>query len=355
MLGGAARLLASPSVVRLGIVAGSGLSPSDPFETWSPSPEEWNDFAEEVQRQRAWGIVAAAEGGRISIGPIRTPVVHAHVRALMVRAVALERATIEVVLLLRGAGIDVRVLKGPAAAHLLYPDPTVRPFSDVDLLVPSVALDRAVELVEALGGRRHRGERVAGSVALIGKGVGLTLANGVEVDLHRRLAQGPHQFGAEERVLFENPERITIGGCVIEAPSRPVAFVHACLHAVGAGDVRRVVPLRDVAQHLVDDPDLESVRRVARALSAEGTTAVAIVAANRLLGLQLPDSPLVRWALRVCAGASERMWIAIAERERPLPRSVLALASLAAQPDARHMAKYLQIQISGRAQRPNHR
>jgi hypothetical protein len=49
------------------------------------------------------------------------------------------------------AGIQALVLKGAALAHLLYPEPGLRPMSDVDLLVKKTEARRAQELLTRLG------------------------------------------------------------------------------------------------------------------------------------------------------------------------------------------------------------
>ena len=49
------------------------------------------------------------------------------------------------------AGIQALVLKGAALCHLVYPDPGLRPMSDLDLLVPASDLRRAQRLLAGLG------------------------------------------------------------------------------------------------------------------------------------------------------------------------------------------------------------
>lgn len=56
-----------------------------------------------------------------------------------------------VVDVLREAGIEPLILKGAALAHLVYPDPVLRPMRDVDLLVPRVDLAPALERLAACG------------------------------------------------------------------------------------------------------------------------------------------------------------------------------------------------------------
>jgi hypothetical protein len=50
-----------------------------------------------------------------------------------------------------GAGIQALVLKGAALAHLVYPEPGLRPMSDLDILVPGSELWRAQRLLAESG------------------------------------------------------------------------------------------------------------------------------------------------------------------------------------------------------------
>ena len=103
----------------------------------------------------------------------------------------LERWTLEVVQLFADAAIEVRLLKGPAVAHLDYPDPAWRAFGDIDVLVPSAQYDDAIRALLAVGGRRRSQEVRPGFDRRFGKGACVTLLNGVQVDVHRTLASGP--------------------------------------------------------------------------------------------------------------------------------------------------------------------
>jgi hypothetical protein len=49
------------------------------------------------------------------------------------------------------AGIQALVVKGAALAHLVYPEPALRPMSDLDILVPETELGRAREVLADLG------------------------------------------------------------------------------------------------------------------------------------------------------------------------------------------------------------
>ena len=54
--------------------------------------------------------------------------------------------------MLRRSGLDHRALKGAAVAHLDYPDPALRSFIDVDLLVRAEEWDDAIQVLREAGG-----------------------------------------------------------------------------------------------------------------------------------------------------------------------------------------------------------
>ncbi len=79
----------------------------------------------------------------------------------------------EVLAAFAAAGIDVRVLKGSALAHLDYPDPQHRPTGDIDVLVRGEQIDAAIELFVREGATRLDPDPVPGYAAVVGKGATL--------------------------------------------------------------------------------------------------------------------------------------------------------------------------------------
>lgn len=88
---------------------------------------------------------------------------------------------------LRDIGVEVRVLKGLASAHLDYPHPELRQTSDVDLAIPPGTLDAAVQCLTRLGYLRP--VAMPTSNHLLKGATMLAPGSGIEVDLHERLFQ----------------------------------------------------------------------------------------------------------------------------------------------------------------------
>ncbi|RME73596.1 MAG: hypothetical protein D6784_11700, partial [Chloroflexi bacterium] len=74
---------------------------------------------------------------------------HAH------RNQAIARQLTELLAAFSAAGIPVIVLKGALLAHLVYPDPALRPMNDIDLLFRPADLPTAARVLEDLGYQGH--------------------------------------------------------------------------------------------------------------------------------------------------------------------------------------------------------
>jgi len=70
-----------------------------------------------------------------------------HAHAAQVRA----RVLAEILTCYQAAGIEVLILKGAALAHLIYPQPMLRPMRDIDILVRAADVYRAYALLPEIG------------------------------------------------------------------------------------------------------------------------------------------------------------------------------------------------------------
>ena len=233
------------------------------------------------------------------------------------------------------AGIDHRVLKGSATAHLDYPDPSRRTFVDVDILVRSEDFDRATKLLLSRGYARPIAEIRPGFDRRFGKGCTLVSPSGYEVDLHRTFVTGP--FGLMVRLpdLWNDATLWALGGRTqLRALDREQRLLHACYHAALGDREPRIVPQRDIAGLVLDDRlDEVRVRELAYAWRAEYVVASAIGMTWQTLALA-DETALTAWAKRYQPDTrSEHAFAAYrAEQANYAARS---WASLRALPDVR--------------------
>lgn len=159
-------------------------------------------------------------------------------------------------------GVDIRVLKGPASAHLDHVRPEDRQFGDLDVLVRGEDLPAVFAVLESDGFRRRFPEPRRGFDQRFTKSV--SFAGEVEIDVHRTLAEGPvgHRIPVED--LWRRATPFEVGGVEVSALDHPERFVHACLHTHLGPPPARLSSLSDVARGLVGDlVDLHEVARVA--------------------------------------------------------------------------------------------
>lgn len=281
-------------------VAAYGLTGSPTVLPATPlGDDEWSPLLLEVDHQRIPGFLAVAiADGRFAATPAQARQSRErHVTSVSL-TLLLEGMLLGVAELLEHAAIPYRVLKGPAHASLGYPDPSLRSFGDVDLLVRPADFERVASALAAGGGRRRFPEPRPGFDRRFSKGASFVMPGGLELDLHRTFVSGPFGFTVDLADLFSRAEEFDVGGRRLPALAPEERFVHACFHAVLGRATPRLLALRDVAQFVVHGTlDVPRIRAIAAAWQCEVVVASAIDTAWSTFLLP-SEGPLARWARR---------------------------------------------------------
>lgn len=306
------------------------------------SPSEWEQLLDLATTQRLTGMLARTVlSGVLPATEEQADQLRGVETTILCNALALEAILVRVANQLDAEKIPFRVLKGPAVARLDYPDPALRDFCDIDLLIRPEDLDRTVELLTYHGCSRHFPEPRPGFDRRFTKSVPVHTPDGGNIDLHRTLAPGPYGLRIDLDALWERPTTpFVLGGRLFEALGPDDRFLHACYHAA-LGDVpARLVPQRDVAQMLLfGSVDGARVRRLAAAWRGEAVVAHAVAGAWSML--QIADVvALSAWADRFRPAGSDRR--ELAEATSPAKSyGAQALASVRAIPGSRNRVAYV--------------
>jgi hypothetical protein len=252
---------------------------------------------------------------------------------------------------LNAAEIRTVLIKGPAFARLLYPDPAWREYTDIDLLIDPQAMREAEQLLIDEGFRRFEEEGpVRQTDAAVGEAVGAQGAShsvawvrdrdSFVVDLHDSLPQ----VGVPEDVVWDQITRhldlLDVAGVPTEILDRPATALLVALHAAHHGPGWSTA-IRDLAG-AVDAFEMEcweAARDLAVTLDAAGPMGVGLglieggrAIARRLL---LPTEPSSAQRL-LWAGAPWSASVVEALRNQPDLRSKawLLLRILAPSPAA---------------------
>lgn len=270
-------------------------------------PPDWSRLVRAVESERLPGLLARATAD----GALPTTQEQAGQAEQLeldwaCRSLLLERRLLDLDDRLVEAGIRHLALKGSAFAHTIYPDPALRAFGDVDILVPGGRFDDAIRVITDWGGKRRYPEPRHGFVGRFGKGAALVMGDGMEIDLHRTFVSGPLGIRIDLDGLFATAVPWTIAGHELLRLAAEEAFLHACYHAALGSRVARFVPQRDLAQMLLTVPlDIDRVHRLATAWSGRAVVARAVGDAWRSLALPA-DHVLARWAAAYVATPAER-------------------------------------------------
>jgi hypothetical protein len=275
-------------------------------------PQEWATVLAAAQNHRLTGFLeAAVADGALPATEEQARQARAAHRTAQLRVLALEGELVAVVERLAGAGVDTRVLKGSAVAHLDYPDPGLRSFIDNDVLLRAADIGRAAEVLTAAGYRRTLAEPRPGFDRRFDKGMTLIPPAGYEVDLHRTFVLGPWGLRIDLAALWDEGQEFHLAGHALRALSPVNRFVHACYHAALGNWPLRLGSLRDVAEMLRRlDGDAEPVRLLAARWRVEAVVAAAVVDSRRLLGITAVGA-LSRWASEYRPTRRELDWLAL--------------------------------------------
>jgi len=234
----------------------------------------------------------------------------------LLTCVRLEALAVSTGELLDAAGIRWRLTKGAALAYLDYPDPAVRTFGDIDLVIHPSDWSTAFGLLSANGYHREAPTLPGGYDDRYGKGATLTTVDGLEVDLHRRFAIGRFGVTARTEAVFVSSEAIVLAGRTIPVLDPPGRLLHACFHAT-LGGFRGLRAFRDVAQLiLVTGADWEATFEVARSWRAEAVVACAITETWDRLELDV-DHPAHTRAVSTDVSRGDRRVLDLFARESP--------------------------------------
>jgi hypothetical protein len=327
----------------------------DPILTYPVDGEAWTALMDRARRERCIGPLCWAVGtGALAATDDQREESERYAILGARHAIEQEAELLEVAGWLEAAGIEMRVLKGLAVAHLDHLDPSFRASADHDLLVRSEAIDDAVALLAAQGYARDLPERRRGHDRRFAKDVTLQLRDRFEIDLHRLPLAGPLGLALDLDALWEGSALFVLGGRSLPALDSTGRFCHAAWSLALTDPEPRLVPALDLVainqRHGVDPERLDAI-----APTGAGRAAVdaAIELSASLLGPSveaLLPSPHAgqpsRWERRAMAtypgqGGSKAGQLLAATQALPTSRDRLAyLAALALPANAYRRARH---------------
>jgi hypothetical protein len=193
-------------------------------------------------------VLEAADDGRVPLpNRLRRELADDHARAVL-RSSLLRRELGGVLEALAPLGREPILLKGPAVADRYYATGSLRPFADLDLLLPRDALGGAVEALEPLGFTELEEFR-PGFAEEHGHDVHLVARAGrtrVDVELHWRVGDDPAALGLDHGRLARTVERLEVGAAVAAVPAPAEQLLVLAVHLL-SDRAKRLAWVNDLA------------------------------------------------------------------------------------------------------------
>jgi hypothetical protein len=213
-----------------------------------------------------------------------------HARFTALHLMALEDLT-AVREILDDVGVEFLAIKGPILAERNYPTADLRPYHDLDLIVPPADFEATIDAFEGAGlelvDRNWELIRAEGRAQLH-----VVLPNGTLADIHwsllnRRSVRESFRISTEE--LLGRSRTVDIAGRSVRALDAIDTLLHVCVHGtLSGGD--RLIWAKDVERVIATEPpDWGEVVARARSWRAGPSVAIALTRARRSLGADVPQ------------------------------------------------------------------
>jgi hypothetical protein len=226
---------------------------------------------------------------------LRTALVREQLRASAARAIYRETLTA-----LREAGIGVVVLRGAAASETVYPEPNLRHCHDLDLFVPSQAVDTARDALARAGLRPTASLPNAAEARVFMHGSGMPIV------LHTELFAAPRHRRRPESIVTRTHEVAFLGQpAQLLDPADQVA--HLLIHAASAHSRATLLWACDAWLTIRANPTLDWDRLVDEVATRRAalSTSVLVAYLARALAAPIPDRVLT--TLRAAAARATRV------------------------------------------------
>ena len=214
-------------------IAGHGLPGVPEPEPTTVPDDVWQRLFSRIRAERISGLaVQSVVSGWLELSDEQATELLAAHRDSMTWCLSVERKLVGLAEAFDAEGIPFAVLKGASVAHTMYPDPSLRSFGDLDLLVSTTDYERACALLGRLGHVRQRPEPRPGFEVRFGKAsVHKHPDDGIEVDLHRTLVLGPFGLWIDPDELLARREPFLLAGRKLDRLDDTAMLLNVAMHA----------------------------------------------------------------------------------------------------------------------------
>jgi Uncharacterised nucleotidyltransferase len=262
---------------------------------WLTSDCDWQAFAKACDHHHLAALAfCRVKAMRTPIPPGPLEYLRRRFYEISARNYQLAKEVVDITELFQAHRIPVLAYKGPVVAMAVYGDLTLRQYQDIDLLIHSEHLGKAVRLLTHCGFESAPFSCQPESARQVSRNQEIELLapqKSYFVDLHWRLAQGRAQaFCPDMEEIWDRAEAMQLPHGRVFAPCREDLFLALCFH----GTKHRWARLKwlfDIAEMLrkADNMDWDRIEKTTmRRPLARAALSLAVLLAHDLLDAPLP-------------------------------------------------------------------
>jgi len=198
-----------------------------------------------------------------------------------------------------GARVPVIPLKGPALAETLYPDPALRPGSDLDLLIRRESLERVDDLLLGLGYRRRPDAHSFQFDLGFDRATLYEAPSGIRVDLHWGLVSDPRYSWneAESLTVWDRTVPLQVAGRNARGLGPEDLFLYLAVHLAVHHALTGLLWYCDlflILERRADALDWEALVERASQWRTRNALYFALFGLERLFGSRVPTVVMAR-------------------------------------------------------------
>lgn len=273
----------------IGLLTGSGLDEArwDDLVLLCSKVEDWESFGRYCESHGIGPLVSSAFSSIPGIPPIPKKIFEDITDRSLARCTVLIHRLRQILREFKSQNIDALVLKGPVFAETIYPNPVLRPFEDLDLLIMRKDMGRAVGVLQKIG-FSEMGSKQEKRFIDSGFHRKFLAKDGTPVELHWEFL--PPDFRAfPAGAAWEKTRNYTLYGTEVRTLSKYDEFIYACIHMakhVSSGTPTKVIWMSDL-EYLLPTGISRTLSDRIRELGCRRMVYFAMALLNRFRGLPL--------------------------------------------------------------------
>jgi hypothetical protein len=256
------------------------------------SPIDWEIALRFAEHHRVLPAVHAAISGRVDLPASIASAIRSRAEKNALKAL---RFSAELARIARGfaeRGVEALAYKGPLLAQLLYGDPAMRQFGDLDFLVRPADVARAKAALRDLGYELQLHLSPRQERAYLRSGYEYVFALGGQRDLLElqwRILPKFYAIESDLEAMFQRSVDVTIEGFRLRNPGPEDLMLALCVHAAKHGWAQLGM-LHDIATLSDFQLNWEWILKEARRLGIVRILTISMSLAAGLLGCGIPDT-----------------------------------------------------------------